>query len=154
KGEGELRVLEGSALQALYDCIAEFRPKKQRETKAGPSPPPDDDLQTRTLAAIAMLKNDGRFVDRDDWLVIGMAVHDGTGGSTAGLRAWTAWTERLHKDAEAACARAWPTFIRGGGVTVATLFKFAREDGYDERPRAKQHANGHDETPAPDSEPD
>jgi hypothetical protein len=151
KGDGELRVLEEPALQALYDYIVEFRPKKQRETHPGASAP-DEDLHSRTLAAIAILKNDGRFVDRDDWLVIGMAVHDGTGGSTAGLRAWTAWTERLHKDAETACARAWPTFIRGKGVTVATLFKFAREDDYDERPRAKQHVNGHDETPAPDSE--
>ena len=59
-----------------------------------------------------------------------MAVHDGTGGSAAGLRAWIAWTERLHADAENACSRAWATFTEGGGTTVATLFMFAREDGW------------------------
>ena len=132
KGEGELRVIEEPELQALYDYINSFklRAKKQHKAPTSVSSSREPDLHANTLAAIAALANDGRFVERDDWIVIGMAVHDGTGGSAAGLRAWIAWTERLHADAENACSRAWATFTEGGGTTVATLFMFAREDGW------------------------
>ena len=132
KGEGDLRVIEEPELQALYDYINSFklRPKKQHKAPTSVSSSREPDLHANTLAAIATLANDSRFVDRDDWIVIGMAAHDGTGGSAAGLRAWIAWTERLHADAENACSRAWATFTEGGGTTVATLFMFAREDGW------------------------
>jgi putative DNA primase/helicase len=159
QGDGELRVLEEPELQALYDCIKAFQPPKERKAHAGKaaaSSSADPDRHTRTLAAIAALANDGRFVDRDEWVKIGMAVHDGTDGSAAGLRGWLVWTERLHPDAENSCSRAWATFSPGGGTTVATLFKFARADGWQD-PQSKQKRKGHDQEPPPDrgdGEPD
>ncbi|SEP47896.1 Primase C terminal 2 (PriCT-2) [Rhodospirillales bacterium URHD0017] len=132
EGEGELRVLEESQLEALHGAIAAFRPgaSKSIGARRAPARPADPDLHTRTLSALAALRNDERFTDRDDWIAIGFAVHDGTGGSLAGRLAWTAWTAEKHADAENSCCRAWDTFTPGGSITVATLFKFAREDGW------------------------
>jgi hypothetical protein len=130
KGEGELRVIEEPELKRLYDVVKAFAPPRERRAQTGTGPSSSDpDLHAHTLAALGVLANDGRFADRDVWIKIGMAVHHGTGGSAAGLRAWTSWTERLHADAENSCGRAWPTFTKSG-ITAAFLFKFAREDGW------------------------
>jgi putative DNA primase/helicase len=153
-GDGELRVLEEPGLQALYDAIFDFKPKKNRDLNghaALPSPR-DHDQVALTLSALAWLRNDSRFVDRDDWIVIGAAVHDGTGGSAEGRSAWTAWTAKAgHEDAADACGRAWPTITPDGGVTVGTLFKHARDDGW---PDPRQQRKRHDDPLPHDSQPD
>ena len=99
--------------------------EKKRERKAKAHDSTDD--HARALDLIAVIRNDGRFVERGDWLSVGMALHDATGASGAGLRAWTAWTERAgHEDAEAACREAWDSFKgRADGYTIA------EQDGFD-----------------------
>ena len=47
------------------------QPKKQHRASTSVSSSREPDLHANTLAAIAALANDGRFVDRDDWIVIG-----------------------------------------------------------------------------------
>jgi P4 family phage/plasmid primase-like protien len=155
KGTGELRLLDEPQLEILYDFIAAFRPKPVRKSNGGAPKPDDPDLHTRTLDAIAALDNDGRFAARDsnaphDWISVLAAVHDGTRGSPAGLRACIAWTERAgHQDAEDSCARAWTTFALGGGITVATLFMLLDE----QRPRRPEKLPPTQEGPPPSPPP-
>ncbi len=85
------------------------------------------------------------FIDpggsRDDWLRIGMAIHDGSGGSDAGLVLWHSWSAgELHdaqpdnySDLEDVQAR-WNSFGKGGGVTLGTLYKAATDNGFEYAP--------------------
>ena len=85
-----------------------------------------------------------------------MALHDATGGSTAGLLAWASWTAQKHANAQDACATAWKSFTLGRGITIATLIAHARRRGFDPYARKRQSkANGHaPEPPPPGSEQD
>ena len=70
--------------------------------------------------------------DRDTWLRVGMALHDALGdGGKAVWRDWsaTAPTLLVERDLD----RDWKSFKAGGGITIASVFKMARDGGW--RPR-------------------
>ena len=63
-------------------------------------------------------------MDRWNWVQIGMALkaHFGDGG----LELWDAWSRQSEHYDRRGLERAWRSFRRGG-VTIATVFHYARE---------------------------
>lgn len=99
---------------------------------ARPAPAaPANDARAKVESALAALSPD---CDYDTWLHIGMAIHAELG--EGGFAAWDYWSSkggkyRGQKDLESH----WKSFKPGGGITGATLFKFARDAGW-RAPRA------------------
>lgn len=146
-----LEVLE--RVQVLMEAFApQRRPKSNGAANDHPHPRTDDhDIAITCLAHIA---NDGRFTAYSDWIEIGMAVHDATGGSNAGLLAWSSWTAHKHADAMEACAAAWKHFKAGGGIGIGTLIKHARDDGFEPYQRRDQPPPNDKDEPTREDEPD
>ena len=77
--------------------------------------------------------------DYDTWLGMGMALNDWD--SRAGLDIWRDWSKSSTKYKDGDCDEKWTSFPPGGGVTIASLFKLAKDNGWSGRGSASQ-ANG------------
>lgn len=66
--------------------------------------------------------------DRETWVAIGQAVQDELGED--GFLLWDDWSQGADNYSERAARDTWRSFGQGGGRTVATLFKLARENGW------------------------
>jgi hypothetical protein len=81
----------------------------------------------------------------DTWLGVGMALHDWD--EQAGLALWIAWSRGSTKFKSGECEKKWATFHRGGGLTVATIFHEAKNQGWVRRvARTAAGGNGQPET--------
>jgi hypothetical protein len=134
--------------------------------KAGPDPARDhlrrdggglevDHL--RVLAALHAIPNDGP-PDWERWNNVGMATWAATGGSTAGLEAWAAWSARNAVHDDAATRARWAHFSTSppGATGPNWLFRLAREERPGEQaatdawPRLDTSIATRDPLPAPD----
>jgi hypothetical protein len=69
----------------------------------------------------------------NEWIRVGMAMHDASEGSELGLAAWDRWSRRSAKWGEGECAAKWRTFSSEGKKSVVgagTLHFKARAGGY------------------------
>lgn len=66
--------------------------------------------------------------DYDQWLRIGMALHDWD--CESGHELWCEWSKDSTKFDEEVCDIKWSSFKSGGGITIATIFKSARDAGW------------------------
>jgi hypothetical protein len=113
------------------------RPQELAEVHAellGDRPPQDaghlSDLEL-ALSALAGL-SPTRAEGYRDWLTVGMALHS---VSEDLLPTWDAWSRKCPaKYKEGECAAKWKSFKRSGGLTIASLFRWAQADGWT-RPR-------------------
>ena len=101
---------------------------------------------------------------RDDWLHIGMALHSVADPEC--FKIWDKWSQG-HRKAENAkkmkkakkynagdCDRAWRSFnVTDGGITIASLFKMARDAGWQPRKTADEMFPGLDDDIVIDGEP-
>lgn len=67
--------------------------------------------------------------DYEVWCQVGMALHEGSGGSEPGLMLWALWSENGAKYRAGECERKWASF-NGHGVTMGTLYYFASKGGF------------------------
>ena len=79
---------------------------------------------------------DASQLDYEDWLKVGMAIKD-CGGTAA---EWDTWSQGDSRYVSGECFRKWES-SRGNGkpITIATLVKFAKDQGYNP-PRKEQTA--------------
>ena len=75
--------------------------------------------------------NPNRIDDYDQWLKIGMAAHS-AGDSLLGD--WEDLSQKNSKYKQGECAKKWDSFKRSG-ISLGTLQKFAKEDGWTPPPR-------------------
>ena len=75
--------------------------------------------------------NPNRIDDYDQWLKIGMAAHS-AGDSL--LADWEDLSQKNNKYKQGECAKKWDSFKRSG-ISLGTLQKFAKEDGWTPPPR-------------------
>ena len=72
--------------------------------------------------------------DYTDWLAIGMAVHNASGGSIEGFQVWDSWSMQgeSYPDATGETQYKWESFsgYNGTPITVRTLYKKAYESGW------------------------
>lgn len=99
--------------------------------------------------------------ERETWVLMGMAIRDELGEE--GFAIWDAWSAQSDRYKPADARSVWRSF-RGRGVTIATLYKLAKEHGWEgqgeapwrERPRvvqpdqdeAKRHARAREKAQA------
>ncbi len=67
----------------------------------------------------------------DDWLKVGMALHNVSDGGEDGLALWLAWSGLNPKHTEATCRAKWPSFGKTSGdkVGVSSLLRMASAAG-------------------------
>jgi len=117
-------------IEALPSQASEAAPELQGGHQAsahgpgahGPSADPLD-----VVAALAVIPPDN-VLDWDHWNKIGMATWAATGGSLAGLAAWTAWTERSTGNHDRKPADRWKHFAQSPPTSIGagTLFHLAK----------------------------
>lgn len=66
--------------------------------------------------------------DRDTWVMMGMAVKSELGDS--GFDLWNEWSQQAESYAYKSARDVWKSIKAGGKVTVATLYHFARLNGW------------------------
>lgn len=71
--------------------------------------------------------------DRDHWLKIGMALHAELAGSDEGYELWSHWSRQSLKFNDRDQRQKWKSFRRRG-IAIGTLFKIARDYGYESVP--------------------
>lgn len=126
----------GDAPQQLVDALkrnpAVF---KSVITKA------DDDEVKELLSYIKS------YDDYDDWLTVGMAIHNATDGK--GIMLWDNWSRQSNKYNENAIRTKWSSFgsPHGEPITIATLKKLASENGWTESVTFPEPAPVEPETP-------
>lgn len=80
-----------------------------------------------------------------EWSKVGMILH--TLGNEY-LQLWDAWSRQSSKYEIGECDKKWETFNSSGGLTVATLFKWAKDDNLPNKknndPSAKESLSGNE----------
>lgn len=79
---------------------------------------------------LAHVKNESH--NYDIWLHVGMAIHNATGGEPEGEQMWRDWTIGTGRDDVESISIKWHGFGKSTAppVTVGTLIKMAKENGY------------------------
>lgn len=72
--------------------------------------------------------------DREMWVRIGQAIQDEFG--EAGFHLWDDWSRTGDNYNEQAARDVWRSFGQGGGITIASLFHLARENGWSDGTQA------------------
>ncbi|MBE9176781.1 DUF3987 domain-containing protein, partial [Synechocystis salina LEGE 06155] len=83
----------------------------------------DIDWAQSYLAALSSYRAD----DYDQWLEVGMALHN---VSDSLLGHWEAWSQQSSKYEPGKCEAKWRSFKPGGQITIASLSYWAKEDGW------------------------
>ena len=94
------------------------------------------DELARVSAALAVLVTVDAMVKYDPWLHVGMALHEGSGGSQQGFELWDQWSMQIDGyvtdvSGKNSTQRKWASFgRRDTSIGMGTLFDMARENGY------------------------
>ena len=117
---------------ALFETIL----KKKNKTPAGGKSKPRGEESSPNASELqsALRKVDGAD-DYQRWIAIGMCLN--SCADVDGFRLWCDWSSSSDKYSEDACRAKWATFNPGAGLTVATIFKLARDNGWDPSPAPK-----------------
>jgi len=107
--------------------------QKMMEPKKKNKPAPVEVFNSDIDKARSLLQsiNPNRIDDYDQWLKIGMAAHS-AGDSL--LADWEDLSQKNSKYKQGECAKKWDSFKRSG-ISLGTLQKFAKEDGWTPPPR-------------------
>ena len=100
----------------------------------------DDYDQARARAMLDFIPCSSQTYE--DWLNVGMILHN-NGNSLADWINWSATDFDRFKEGE--CAKKWQGFKYNGGLTIATLHKFAKWYGYSEKDFRRQWYKDHPE---------
>lgn len=124
----------GDALNRLTDAIEAAGLDKAE------MPPGARNLQAPiplVTSALAAIPNSGIEVHYDDWIRLGYAVHNATGGAPEGFIAWNAWSRKSDKYDATETEAAWKRIsaaIKGADAPVkvgaGTIFYLACQAGW------------------------
>jgi hypothetical protein len=118
-----LEVLHGDVLASVPEWIIEALNPKPAEAHPRSWQPRDDDAN-RIADALERIPADGRGM----WLEVGMALHAHLGEAGRGL--WDCWSQTSSKYDPKDQERTWKSFGKRSGVTIGTLFHYARRGGW------------------------
>lgn len=121
----DAQVLGDRVLARLKATVRSAKGSKAAPAAAPAAGGPAGDLLGKLESALQALSAD---MPHDDWVAVGMACKAALGD--AGLRLWDYWSSKGSKyPGSDALARKWESF-KGGGVTEATVFKWAMDAGW------------------------
>ena len=86
---------------------------------------------TQTIASVSSIEQALSFIDAHDqktWVDCGMAIKSELGD--AGFDAWDRWSATADNYRARDATTRWKSFKASGGITIATLFKLAMDNGY------------------------
>ncbi len=107
------------------EMVEDRNRKRIRKPRNKTGPVPEARL-SQALAALPQAYCD----DYGDWLTVGMALHDGTGGSLEGLELWRQWSMQSEKYDPHVLDHMWDGFQEDpNGISVGTLFYLAGQVG-------------------------
>jgi len=121
-----------AAQEPFEDLLADPEPER-----------PDVPFETVKSALAAITDAD----DRDDWLKVGMALHDWDDGGATAFDLWGEWSRQSEKYNAKDQRRTWKSFgrnRRGKQTTIGTLLMLAEQHGWD---RLKITADDFDDLP-------
>ena len=75
-------------------------------------------------AALSYLSSE----DRETWVSIGMAVKNELGDG--GFSLWDSWSQSSQSYCARSAKSVWKSIKSGGGITIATLYRLARDNGW------------------------
>ena len=101
------------------EILAAFQPIERPPARTWRARSDDDERVRAALMSIPI-----EAMDRCKWVQIGMALNAHFGDS--GLELWDAWSRQSQHYDRKGLERVWRSFRRGG-VTIATVFHYARE---------------------------
>ena len=117
---------ESGELPLSYDEAVRIFPPVVRK----PRPEPADTGEPANLAevqsALSALNPD---MDYHQWVAVGMALHDWSGGFAIGLETWGRWSCNGASYRPGECTYKWESFT-GNGLTIKTLFDMAAKTGW------------------------
>lgn len=89
------------------------------------------DFSMQELASIVMHINNDE-ADYEQWVRVGMGLHEATAGNMDGYAIWVEWSQMSGKHDEKDMPMKWRSFGEGkaNNVTVGTLVKWAQDCGY------------------------
>lgn len=110
-----------------WSVVKEYLPPVVVEKRQNPSKN-EIPNEKKILSALKSISPD---IGYQGWLEIGMALHAEFEGSERGLAIWDVWSIGSEKDKyqPGVCYYKWQSF-QGEGVTIGTLFKKARDNGW------------------------
>jgi hypothetical protein len=118
------------------EVIAAFPPVERVERPhTGRAWTPRDDNEQRVRDALYSINAD----DRHRWLQCGMAIKDHL--EEAGRQLWDDWSRQSDKYNERDQERTWRSFRRNG-ITIGTLFHYARQSGWKDKKIHRELSNG------------
>jgi putative DNA primase/helicase len=88
-------------------------------------------MLTNAPTSISIIEQALSFIpadDRDTWIKCGMAIKSEFG--EAGFDAWDRWSATSDNYSARAAVASWRGFDDGGGITIASLFGLAKDNGY------------------------
>jgi hypothetical protein len=118
-------------ITSLYELVSPILEKREAALSVSVDVTNDPSLQIKVIEAIGKLKPE-RASSYEDWLNVGMALHDGFKGSQVGLALWDNWSRsNPEKYVPGLTTKKWESFDtdRKDKVTINTLFHMAEEDG-------------------------
>ncbi len=86
------------------------------------------DKPTTLADAMAGLNYIDPNMDRSDWARIAMALKSGFGDDAFGI--WDDWSRNGDTYSPEASRSTWRSISSSGGISIASLFKYAKEGGY------------------------
>lgn len=108
----------------LLDRVRELPKTAKNEPEKGTVILPPSDV-ARIRQALAYVDPESR----DVWLEVGMSLHS-TGAGRQAFGLWVEWSRESEKFDPTDAGRVWSSFKTGGGITIATLFKRAKDGGW------------------------
>ena len=118
---------------AAFPPLPEEKPKYTNGANGHSTWQPKSEEGERIRDALTAIPAD----DREVWLRIGMALKSELGDS--GFDPWREWSLRSNKFDDKDCRRVWGSIEPEGGVTIATLFRLARDHGWQDESRQGPH---------------
>lgn len=150
--EPDAEVHLDEALAALQEAVEAAGLDRSTPSVDRASSPPQAPVEV-VASALAALPNVD--VHWDEWVRVGMATWNATGGAAAGLAAWEEWSARSGKHVPDACVERWSHFAGSPPTRIGagTLILLAKMQGWQD-PRystrtASEPPDAHPDDPGP-----
>lgn len=130
---GNLYEAIGGTPESVQDAPQELlgllrRPERMRTVVSGTAM---DFTHDELVAVVRAIRNDKR--DYEKFIRIGMGIHDATNGSLEGYDLWIEWSSQSDMHDDSKMEMKWHSFGKSvSPVTLATLYQWAKDDGYSE----------------------
>jgi len=110
---------------SILEEISEYIPRREKKERYRPPRGVSPKENERAEKALDMLSQE-RCDEYGSWVEVGMCLKEGLGHE--GLPLWINWSQQSNKFKEDECEKKWETFENDKGLTLASLYHWAKED--------------------------